>query len=196
MTTTGTSSKIVEAARECLLSGGYAGLSTRKVAEAAGVPLSQIHYHFGNKQQLILSLLQAESDRLIERQTSMFAEDLPISKQWEIACDYLDEDIESGYVRVLHEMMAAGWSSEAVRNHIREMLGQWAVVLTDFARRAELSGASPDILSTQEAAALIAAVFIGAETMILNGQEDGSTPIRKALRSIGRLLAAEEGATS
>jgi AcrR family transcriptional regulator len=29
---------------------------TRKVAVAA-VPLSQLHYHFGSKQQLILSLL-------------------------------------------------------------------------------------------------------------------------------------------
>ena len=28
---------------------GYANLSTRRVADSAGVPLSQIHYHFGSK---------------------------------------------------------------------------------------------------------------------------------------------------
>ena len=45
----------------CLLADGYANLSTRAVAEAAEVPLSQIHYHFGSKQQLILAVLEAEN---------------------------------------------------------------------------------------------------------------------------------------
>ena len=35
-----------------------AGLSTRDVAAAAGVPLSQIHYHFGSKQSLVLALFE------------------------------------------------------------------------------------------------------------------------------------------
>ena len=51
-----------------LLADGYAGLSTRKVAEEAGVPLSQLHYHFGSKQGLILALLEEENQRRLERQ--------------------------------------------------------------------------------------------------------------------------------
>ena len=50
---------ILEAARRRLLADGYAGLSTRKVADEARVPLSQLHYHFGSKQGLILALLEA-----------------------------------------------------------------------------------------------------------------------------------------
>jgi AcrR family transcriptional regulator len=63
---------ILAAARACLLADGYANLSTRAVAEAAGVPLSQIHYHFGSKRQLILAVLEAENVRLLERQREMF----------------------------------------------------------------------------------------------------------------------------
>jgi AcrR family transcriptional regulator len=37
---------ILEAARRRLVADGYAGLSTRKVAEQAQVPVSQLHYHF------------------------------------------------------------------------------------------------------------------------------------------------------
>lgn len=99
-----TSTKILEAARRCLLADGYAALSTRKVAEDAGVPLSQIHYHFGSKEELILSLLRRENDPLLERQTEMFAKEIPLWKRWEQVCAYFDEDIASGYVRVLHEM--------------------------------------------------------------------------------------------
>ena len=53
---------ILDAARRLLLAEGYAGLSTRKVAVEARVPLSQLHYHFGSKQGLILALF-AEGTR-------------------------------------------------------------------------------------------------------------------------------------
>ena len=45
-----TGTTLLEATKKVLRQNGYAGLSTRDVAEAAGVPLSQIHYHFGSKQ--------------------------------------------------------------------------------------------------------------------------------------------------
>ena len=69
---------ILEAARSCLLADGYANLSTRRVAEAADVPLSQIHYYFGSRQDLILAMLASENERLLARQSSMYAGDEPL----------------------------------------------------------------------------------------------------------------------
>ena len=63
--TADTRATILAAARTTLLSVGYANLSTRAVADAAEVPLSQIHYHFGSKQQLILAVLEGENARLL-----------------------------------------------------------------------------------------------------------------------------------
>ena len=105
---------ILEAARHRLLADGYAGLSTRKVAAEAGVPLSQVHYHFGSKGGLILALLEQENRRRLDRQTRMYAEDLPLWQRYEQACDFLEDDLDSGYVRVLQEMIAAGWSNAQV----------------------------------------------------------------------------------
>src|SRR5690606_41259509 len=82
-----TRSAILEAAKHVLLGSGYAGLSTRKIAEIAGVPLGQIHYHFGSKQGLVLSLLADENERLLKRQPTMYAEDLPLWTQREMARD-------------------------------------------------------------------------------------------------------------
>ena len=42
----------------------------------AGVPLSQLHYHFGSKQGLILALLDQENQRRLARQHRMYAEDV------------------------------------------------------------------------------------------------------------------------
>lgn len=191
-----TPNRILSATRSCLLSGGYAALTTRKVAETAGVPLSQIHYHFGSKDELILSLLRAENNGLLERQAETFARDLPLWQRWDLACDYLDQDLESGYVRVLHEMMAAGWSSDAVGKEVRVMLGGWSEVLVDLATSARKDGLTLGVFSVEEIAALTSAAFLGAESMILLGMENDLIPLRRALRRIGQLIkAAEEGET-
>src|SRR5689334_15991191 len=105
-----TSTILLEAAKKVLRRQGYSGLSTRDVAAAAGVPLSQIHYHFGSKQGMVLALFEHLNSQLIDRQSALFHDSaLTLSEQWDRACDYLDEDIASGYVRVLQELIAASW---------------------------------------------------------------------------------------
>jgi AcrR family transcriptional regulator len=183
-----TRQSIVAAARSCLLADGYANLSTRSVAEAAGVPLSQIHYHFGSKQRLILAVLEAENSRLLERQRSMYSRPEPLWVRWELACDFLDADIESGYVRILQEMIAAGWSDAEVAAAVREMVRGWWVVLADVARTEEERGADLGGFTPDEIAALMGMPFLGAEEVILLGVPESTLPIRSALRKVGVLL--------
>ena len=126
---------ILDAARIRLLADGYGGLSTRKVAEEAGVPLSQLHYHFGSKQGLILALLEEENQRRLARQQRMYAEDAPLWQRYERACDYLEDDLDSGYVRVLQEMIAAGWSNEELGAAVRELMDGWFALLSRWPAR-------------------------------------------------------------
>src|SRR6187549_2694513 len=91
-----TSSTLLEAAKKVLRQNGYAGLSTRDVATEAGVPLSQIHYHFGSKQGMMLALFEYLNAQLLDRQNVLATDTtLTLSQQWDRACDYLDEDIGS-----------------------------------------------------------------------------------------------------
>jgi AcrR family transcriptional regulator len=184
----GTYAAILAAARSCLLADGYANLSTRRVAEAAEVPLSQIHYHFGSKRQLILAVLEAENERLLERQREMFDAPKPLWVRWELACDFLETDIESGYVRILQEMIAAGWSDQEVAAAVRGMIGAWPRLLADVARREEERGADLGGFSADEVGALMAMPFLGAEELILLGVTESTMPMRSALRKVGVLL--------
>ena len=61
--------ELLDAAQQVLLEEGYSGLSTRRVAEAAGTQMSQIQYHFGSKEGMILALFEYLNDQLIDRQT-------------------------------------------------------------------------------------------------------------------------------
>ena len=181
---------IVDAARTALLADGYAALSTRRVADIAGVPLSQIHYHFGSKQQLILATLAAENERLLERQRGMFAGPEPLWVRWDRACDYLDADLESGYVRILQEMIAAGWSDEVVAASVRQMTQGWFAILADVARAERERGGDLGPFTPEEVGALMGVPFLGAEELILLGVDEPTLPLRSALRKLGRLLAA------
>jgi AcrR family transcriptional regulator len=190
-----TRARILDAARSCLLADGYANLSTRRVAETADVPLSQIHYYFGSKQELILAVLAAENERLLLRQASMYAGDEPLWRQWERACDFLEVDLESGYVRILQEMIAAGWSDPTVATSVRELLTGWFRLLTDVARRAQQRSGGLGPFTPEEVAALMGLPFLGAEGAILLGIAESELPTRSALRKIGTLLRDLEADT-
>ena len=185
---------VLDAAKKVLRQSGYAKLSTRDVAAAAGVPLSQIHYHFGSKQGMVLALFEYLNAQLLDRQASLFGDAaLKLSEQWDRACDYLDEDIASGYVRVLQELIAASWADAPVAKVIRAGLLGWMELLTELARRAdrELGGLSP--FSAEEVAILIGSAFVGAESNYLLGFEKRGVPVRQALRRFGDLIRIREG---
>ncbi len=184
-----TSEQILTAARRVLLQSGFAAMSTRKVAELAEVPLSQIHYHFGSKEQLILAMLGEENEALIRRQTDTFALDVSLAERWNLACDYLDQDIESGYVRVLQEMMAAGWSSPDVCEAVNRVQDSWTRVITDVIEDSRAAGFDFGPFSVAELVALVASAFLGAESMLLLGRENDALPIRSALRRVGDAIA-------
>jgi AcrR family transcriptional regulator len=189
-----TRSLILDAARRRLLADGYAGMSTRKVAGEAGVPLSQLHYHFGSKEGLILALFEEENKRRLDRQSRMYAEDTPLWQRYERACDFLEDDLDSGYVRVLQEMIAAGWSNPHIGDAVREMLSGWYVLLAEVAREAEQRHGPLGPFTAEEVATVIGNAFIGSEALLLLGFDRQVLPIRSALRRIGVLIRnLEEG---
>jgi AcrR family transcriptional regulator len=183
-----TRAAILDAARDCLLADGYANLSTRRVADAAGVPLSQIHYHFGSRHQLVLAVLAGENERLLGRQRTMFDAPEPLWVRWEMACDFLDTDVASGYVRILQEMIAAGWSDPEVAAPVRALVGDWYRLLADVARREQERGTDMGGLTSEEVAALMGTPFLGAEELILLGVTEEALPLRSALRKVGAIL--------
>jgi len=186
--------RILAAAKGVLLDVGYAKLSTRGIAEAAGVPLSQIHYHFGSKQNLMLAVLDMENQTRLARQAAMYQSNLPLWKQWQQACDFFDEDLESGYVRVLMEMTAAGWSNREIAGAVSKQVQGWFDLLAEVAQRAGRQFGSLGPFTPQELAALAGLPFLGAEAVILLGLDESKIAGRPALRKIGELLRSLEEA--
>lgn len=188
-----TRTALLDAAKQVLRERGYASLSTREVAAAAGVPLSQIHYHFGSKQGLVLALFEYLNAQLFDRQQALFGDPvLSLADQWDRACSYLDDDLATGYVRVMHELSAAGWADPDVGTVVRESLLEWIRLIIEVTRKFEQKVGGFGPLSSEDVGALVSNAFFGAESMVLMGLEAGGIPIRESLRRIGALIRMVE----
>ena len=87
-----TEQALLDAAERLLVEVGAAGITTRRVAEEAGVNHGLVHYYFGSVEQLLVRVLERFTERLIERQRQMYAADTPFLEKWRTAMAYLEED--------------------------------------------------------------------------------------------------------
>jgi AcrR family transcriptional regulator len=82
--------RILDACAALLDEVGYDGLSTRAVAERAGVPIGSVYRFFGNKRQMVDALAQRNLERYSERVTERLRGARP--GDWRTAMDaVLDE---------------------------------------------------------------------------------------------------------
>jgi AcrR family transcriptional regulator len=184
--------RILDAARDMLVERGYGGTSTRAVAERAEAQLSLVHYHFGGKQQLLIAVLDRQDEQLLERQRRLYAGPGSMSEKWRTACGFLDHDVESGYVRVLWELWAAGLADPELAARWRTAMRSWrdlvASVFTDWAAELELDLPAPPAVL----ASLVANIFEGIEIELLAGVPERDAPHREALEWIGSLIEQAE----
>jgi AcrR family transcriptional regulator len=187
--------KILGAARATLLENGTGGTSTRAVAERAAVPLSLVHYHFGSKHDLLAAVLEHENEVLLTRQRELYAAPGPLAEKWRTACAFLDEDIGSGYVRVLWELWNAGLADEALAERWRSAMGGWRALLESVvAAWADEVGIDLP-LPPRAMAALITNIFQGIEVELLAGVREDEAPHREVLDAIGLLIQRAEAAS-
>ena len=142
---------------------------------------------------MVLALFESLNAQLLERQTAMFTDpSLSLSQQWDRACDYLDDDLATGYVRVLQELSAAGWANPEIGRVVRDGMMGWINLLTGLARRARERFGSLGPFTPEDIAALVGAAFFGMEAYLLLGLEDRGMPLRRSLRRFGDVIRGLE----
>jgi len=125
----GTEDTFLDAAERLLVEVGYAGITTRRVADEAGANKGLVHYYFGSMENLLVRVLERFTERLIVRQRAMYAADAPFIEKWHQAMRYLDADRE--YQKVWYELQAFAWSRPELRERVGHVDAEWRAVLTE-----------------------------------------------------------------
>ncbi len=188
-----TRAQLIAAATEVLREDGYSGTSLRAVADRAGLQLSLVHYHFGSKQNLLVTVLEELTRTLLERQQGMFKDGRSFAEQWRTACNYLRDDVGSGYVRILWELWAAGLADRKLAERWRATQRGWKTLIE--VRLEELKKEGVELpLRPRALTALIGHLFEGAEAEILAGVPEEETPHYEALMACGDFIEQLEKA--
>jgi len=121
---------LLDAAERLLVDVGHAGITTRKLAEAAGVNHGLVHYYFGSNENLLVRALERFTERLIARQREMYAADVPFIEKWRTAMRYLiSEDVT--YEKIWLELQALAWNNADIRARLERVDAEWRAVLTE-----------------------------------------------------------------
>jgi AcrR family transcriptional regulator len=127
-----TENAFLDAAERLLIEVGYAGISTRRLAEEAGANHGLVHYYFGSMENLFVRVLERFTARLIARQREMYARsDISGLEKWRTAMDYLESDLAAGYPKIWLELQALGWNRPDIAERVSRVNAQWRAVLTE-----------------------------------------------------------------
>jgi AcrR family transcriptional regulator len=121
---------LLDAAERLLVDVGYAGITTRRLAEEAGVNHGLVHYYFGSNENLLVRALERFTERLIDRQKEMYAAETPFVEKWRTAMRYLvSEDVT--YEKIWLELQALAWNQPELRERLARVNAEWRAVLTE-----------------------------------------------------------------
>ena len=110
------SQRILRATIDCVRTGGAAKLSMQDVASAAGVSKGLIHYHFQDKDTLLVRVVEWVTDELMRRERQALERQTPqsvINSLWQ----WLETELRYGHLQVLLELGFYG--SDIVQQTIR-----------------------------------------------------------------------------
>ena len=123
----GRAQDILQAARALLAEEGYAGLSMRRVAQAAGMSLSNVQHYYGSKDQLLEALLLTTMDTFQARMDGIAAA-MSERSQLERFLSTVDMFLEEITDPVIHALFFEIWALASrnafASNLMDKMLGR------------------------------------------------------------------------
>lgn len=172
----------LDAAERLLVSVGYADITTRKLAEEAGLNHGLVHYYFGSMPELFLQVLERHTDRLIVRQRQMYAEDRPFIDKWRAAMQYLAEDSADGYSKIWYELQAMAWNDVEMRKRVAKVDQAWFQVVTEaFDKALDEYGLDRKAYPLEPIVTLVATFNLGMHLRMLSGIHTGHAALLKAI---------------
>jgi TetR/AcrR family transcriptional regulator len=134
-----TEEAFLDAAERLLVEIGYAGITTRRVAQEAKANHGLVHYYFGSMENLLVRVLERVTGRLIARQRAMYGAETSFIEKWRTAMRYLEADRE--YQKVWFELQALAWNRPELREPVARVNAEWRTVLAEaFAEPRERYG--------------------------------------------------------
>jgi AcrR family transcriptional regulator len=157
--------RIVDATLTTLKDKGFAGTSTRAIAAAGGFQSGLIFYYFPTLNDLLIASLEHASAERLERYGEEVAAATSLAELLGLLERIYADDRESGFVRVVSEMVAGSVAHPELGPRMVELVEPWIAAAQTAAERVlEPSGLGGAVSARQLAFAAVT-FYLGANLL-------------------------------
>jgi AcrR family transcriptional regulator len=182
---------LIEAAIETLKENGFSGASARAIAERAGLNQGLVFYHFGSVTSLLLAALDAVSDDRMVRFSAAVKNVTSPNELMDVAAQIFREDLDTGHVTVLVEMIAGASSTPGLGAEVATRIGPWFTFTQDAIDKTFGDSPFASLLPAGDVAYTIVALFLGLEMLThLDGDRERALTIFGRAQQLVTMLGA------
>jgi AcrR family transcriptional regulator len=164
---------LIDATIETLREEGFTGASARAIADRAGLNQGLVFYHFGSVVNLLLAALDAVSEIRMEKYSAAIAQVASASEILNIATQIFQDDLDTGYVTVLVEMIAGASSTPGLGAEVATRIGPWFTFAKDALDKTFGDTPIASLLPSSDVAYMVVALYLGLEMLThLNGDRE------------------------
>jgi len=166
---------MLDAAEQLLYEVGYAGVTTRAVAEAAGLNHGLVHYYFGSMDELLSQTLERFVEQLAEALDSLYADPgLSFAEKWRLGSQFWVEEPTSRFPKILLELLAMGWNMPSLRMRLTEVHARFrAIFERHFGQAMHDYGLDESQIPLKVIVAAVTSYQLGMIVEGLSGVEEG-----------------------
>jgi AcrR family transcriptional regulator len=122
--------RLMDAAERLLYDVGYAGVTTRAVAEEAGVKHGLVHYYFGSMDELLTQTLERFVDQLAEALEALYDDPgLSFADKWRLGSQFWVDEPASRFPKILLELLAMGWNMRSLQPRLTQVHARFRAIL-------------------------------------------------------------------
>jgi AcrR family transcriptional regulator len=124
---------LMDAAEHLLYEVGYARITTRAVAETAGMKHGLVHYYFGSMDELLTQTLERFVDQLAEALEALYADPtLTFADKWRLGARFWIDEPTSRFPKILMELLAMGWNMPNLRIRLTDVHARFRVIFERY----------------------------------------------------------------
>ncbi|HEY3208830.1 MAG TPA: helix-turn-helix domain-containing protein [Actinomycetota bacterium] len=183
-----TRERLMQAAVETLGEEGIAGTTARAIAERGGFNQALIFYHFGSVPNLLIEAFRQTTVAQVARYRAAATEVSSLQDLVAIARRLHAEDLETGVVTAVTQLMAAA-SDQETGGAILDRFEEWIGLVQEALARAVAGSPLASLVPAREAAYAVSALFLGIELMSrLDPERSEAEAVFSMMANLARII--------
>ena len=183
--------RITDAAFVTLRDRGYAEASARAIADTGGFDQAQIFYYFGSVNDLLVAALESSSLRQLAAYRASVEGVTSAGGLLDVLRVRLAEDLASGHVKVLAELIAAGTADAALRDVVRQLFEPWMELSVETTTGILAASGLGALLPGEQVAFAAVCLVLGVQQFVtLTGDTQRALDMVDAARTVASMFDA------